>query len=48
MICSRCHCPILRGDYTWVRGLIVCRTCWEIEGHDQGLMIQQTLSLEEE
>ncbi len=35
MICSRCHCPITRQiDYTWIRGLIVCRTCWEIESHD--------------
>ncbi len=35
MICSRCHCPITRQiDYTWLRGLIVCRTCFEIESHD--------------
>ncbi len=35
MICSRCHCPITRQiDYTWIRGLIVCRTCFEIESHD--------------
>ncbi len=49
MICSRCHCPITRQiEYTWKRGLIVCRTCWEIEGYDQQLMIQQKLCLEGE
>ncbi len=40
MICSQCQCPVsIRMQYTWRRGLIICRTCWEIESHD--LFVQE-------
>ncbi len=39
-VCS--SCGSYTNDYTWLRQRIICRTCWEISGHDQVMVVSHS------